>query len=91
MCVCFELLFINNQMNKKAKCLHVSEMLMNKTGKMTGVFTKLGRFYESCLEFGEKPEDFTPGESNKFDVITSSILHSYSLYIRSDKGKFKSL
>ncbi|XP_033217497.1 neprilysin-21-like [Belonocnema kinseyi] len=38
----------------------IKQMLTNKTGKMTGVFTKVGRFYESCLEFGEKPVDFNP-------------------------------
>ncbi|XP_051159480.1 neprilysin-1-like [Leptopilina boulardi] len=38
----------------------LEHMLTNKSGKMTGVFTKVGRFYKTCLEFGEKPVNFTP-------------------------------
>lgn len=44
-------------------------MLTNKSGKMTGVFTKVGRFYKTCLEFGEKPVNFTPGKLNIFYFI----------------------
>ena len=29
---------------------------------MVGVFEKLGQFYNGCLEFKEKPVNFTPGK-----------------------------
>lgn len=54
-------------MNSRHKVkLCFSDMLTNKSGKMTGVFTKVGRFYKTCLEFGEKPVNFTPGKFNYF-------------------------
>lgn len=40
----------------------VAGMLMNETGKIEGSFAKVGQFFNSCLEFEEKPVDFTPGE-----------------------------
>ncbi|XP_017883535.1 neprilysin-1-like isoform X2 [Ceratina calcarata] len=39
---------------------HLHKMLANKTGRMVGDFDKLGQFYKSCLEFKEKPVNFTP-------------------------------
>ncbi|XP_043274148.1 neprilysin isoform X3 [Venturia canescens] len=39
---------------------HIEKMLVNETGKMTGVFEKLGLFYESCLRFGKREVDFAP-------------------------------
>lgn len=38
-------------------------MLSNNTGHMVGEFEKLGQFYNDCLEFKEKPVNFTPGKS----------------------------
>ncbi|XP_023289076.1 endothelin-converting enzyme 2, partial [Orussus abietinus] len=38
----------------------IQKMLANETGKMTGAFYKLGQFYESCLDFGNRPANFTP-------------------------------
>lgn len=37
-------------------------MLMNETGKIEGSFSKVGQFFNSCLEFEEKPVDFAPGK-----------------------------
>ncbi|KAL2724079.1 neprilysin-like isoform X1 [Vespula squamosa] len=37
-------------------------MLINETGRMVGVFEKLGHFYVSCLGFKEKPVNFAPGK-----------------------------
>ncbi|XP_076638551.1 neprilysin-1 isoform X4 [Colletes latitarsis] len=39
---------------------HLHKLLANKTGHMDGVFEKLGQFYSDCLEFKEKPVNFTP-------------------------------
>ncbi|XP_053985683.1 neprilysin-1-like isoform X2 [Hylaeus volcanicus] len=39
---------------------HLHKLLANKTGHMVGVFEKLGQFYSDCLEFEEKPVNFTP-------------------------------
>lgn len=41
---------------------YFSGMLLNETGRMGGAFKKLGQFYNSCLEFKEKPVDFGPGK-----------------------------
>ncbi|KAL7296600.1 hypothetical protein TKK_0010024 [Trichogramma kaykai] len=38
----------------------IENLLLNKTGKMNGVYNKLGHFYNSCLEFKNKPVDFNP-------------------------------
>ncbi|KOC59438.1 Endothelin-converting enzyme 2 [Habropoda laboriosa] len=39
---------------------HLHKLLANKTGQMVGEFEKLGQFYGDCLEFKEKPVNFTP-------------------------------
>ncbi|XP_043676483.1 neprilysin-like [Vespula pensylvanica] len=39
---------------------HIHKMLINETGRMVGVFEKLGHFYVSCLGFKEKPVNFAP-------------------------------
>ncbi|CAL7951057.1 unnamed protein product [Xylocopa violacea] len=39
---------------------HLHRLLANKTGRMVGDFEKLGLFYKGCLEFKEKPVNFTP-------------------------------
>ncbi|KAJ8672950.1 hypothetical protein QAD02_004211, partial [Eretmocerus hayati] len=38
----------------------IQRILLNETGKMDGEFMKLGQFFNSCLEFKEKPINFTP-------------------------------
>ncbi|XP_023244944.1 endothelin-converting enzyme-like 1 [Copidosoma floridanum] len=38
----------------------IQRILQNETGRMGGAFTKLGQFYNSCLEFKEKPVVFAP-------------------------------
>ncbi|XP_076666127.1 neprilysin-1 isoform X2 [Andrena cerasifolii] len=39
---------------------HLHKLLANRTGHMVGEFEKLGQFYTDCLEFKEKPVNFTP-------------------------------
>lgn len=58
-------------------------MLINETGKMTGVFEKLGLFYESCLRFGKEEVDFAPGKINFhyfFPVLRSTTRFRASVY-----------
>ncbi|XP_015589308.1 neprilysin-1 [Cephus cinctus] len=38
----------------------IQNMLANASGKMTGAFYKLGQFYETCIDFKDKPVNFTP-------------------------------
>lgn len=53
---------------------------------MVGEFEKLGQFYNGCLEFKEKPVNFTPGEC--IGVSRGARSSVYSLYATTgEKGK----
>lgn len=53
-----------------ARIATVPETLANQTGQMDGVFEKLGQFYDACRDFGQKPANFTPGESENCEEFT---------------------
>lgn len=40
----------------------VTALLANETGKMVGVFEKMGLFYSNCVAQAEKAVNFTPGK-----------------------------